>query len=210
MTIGICRCLLTLTGYGIRLETGIGEQMKHSLGPRYIIDNLFFFVIIIILLNVIFGIIIDTFSDLRTKKIKTLEDTTQRCFICGIDKHIFDRAIDHQQWGFKHHITMDHNMWNYLYFIIHIWEQDKDDDDGLEQYVRHCVDTDDTTFFPLNKAMRLRVASTAGEGLRHNLIENVSKTGDVLMASLSQMGSDLSESLTSISHSFSLTSPIRQ
>jgi hypothetical protein len=201
----VFRCLLTLTGYGIRLETGIGEQMKHSLGSRYIIDNLFFFIIIIILLNVIFGIIIDTFSDLRTKKIKMLEDTTQRCFICGIDKNVFDRTIDHEQWGFKHHITDDHNMWNYLYFIIHIWEQDKDDDDGLEQHVRRCVDTDDIAFFPRNKAMRLHLAKTAGEGLRHDLIDSVGKTSESLLTNLSQMESDISESLNVIAYSFAQT-----
>jgi hypothetical protein len=184
------------------LETGIGEQMKHSLGSRYVIDNLFFFIIIIILLNVIFGIIIDTFSDLRTKKIKMQEDTTQRCFICGIDKHVFDRAIDQQQRGFKHHITQDHNMWNYLYFIIHIWEQDKDDDDGLEQYVRRCVDTDDIAFFPLNRAMRLRLTKSAGEDLRHDLIRDVGKTSENVMSLLAQVESDISESLNIIAYSF--------
>lgn len=197
-----CRCLLTLTGYGIRLETGIGEQMKHSLSSRWVIDNLFFFIIIIILLNVIFGIIIDTFSDLRTKKIKMREDTTQRCFICNYTKNLFDQTSDLEQRGFKHHITEDHNMWNYLYFIIHIWEQDKDDDDGLEQYVRRCVDTDDIAFFPLNKAMRLHLAKTPGEGLRDDLLDSVGKTSSSLLANLSKMESDISENLNIIAYSF--------
>ena len=36
-----------------------------------------------------------------------------------------------------------------------IWEQDKDDDDGLEYYVRHCIEDGDLTWFPKNKAIRL-------------------------------------------------------
>ena len=181
--------------------------MKHSLGSRYIIDNLFFFIIIIILLNVIFGIIIDTFSDLRTKKIKMQEDTTQRCFICNIDKDIFDRTIDQQQRGFKHHISGDHNMWSYLYFLIYIWEQDKDDDDGLEQYVRRCVEADDIAFFPLNKAMRLRLARTTGEDLRHDLIENVERTSETLLSKISQAENDISESLNIIAYSIAHDAP---
>mgnify|MGYP003385025846 FL=1 len=122
--------------------------------------------------------------------------------MCNTTKNVFDQTIDHQQLGFKHHITTDHNMWNYLYFIIHIWEQDKDDDDGLEQYVRRCVDSDDITFFPLNRAMRLRLAKTAGEGLRHDLVDNVGKTSGALLSNLSQMESDISESLNMIAYSF--------
>jgi hypothetical protein len=34
---------------------------------------------------------------------------------------------------------VDHNIWNYMYFIFLLWEQDKDDDDGLEQYVRRAI-----------------------------------------------------------------------
>ena len=45
--------------------------------------------------------------------------------------------------GFKLHIDNDHNMWNYLYFIIFIWQQDKDDDDGLELFVRTQIANDD-------------------------------------------------------------------
>ena len=34
--------------------------------------------------------------------------------------------------GFRRHIREDHHMWDYLRFIIYVWEQDQDDDDGLE------------------------------------------------------------------------------
>merc|ERR1711967_102301 len=36
-------------------------------------------------------------------------------------------------------------MWNYLSFILFIWEQDKDDDDGLELYVRHLLEKEEET-----------------------------------------------------------------
>ena len=58
--------------------------------------------------------------------------------------------------GFRRHIVEDHSMWNYMRFIIYIWEQDQDDDDGLEFYVRACLEREDLTWFPINQAQCLK------------------------------------------------------
>lgn len=50
---------------------------------RVIYDLLFFFMVIIIVLNLIFGVIIDTFADLRSEKQKKEEILKTTCFICG-------------------------------------------------------------------------------------------------------------------------------
>ena len=44
---------------------------------------LFFFIVIIIVLNLIFGVIIDTFADLRSEKQNKDEILKNSCFICG-------------------------------------------------------------------------------------------------------------------------------
>ena len=46
-------------------------------------DLLFFFIVIIIVLNLIFGVIIDTFADLRSEKTQKEEILKNSCFICG-------------------------------------------------------------------------------------------------------------------------------
>jgi len=46
---------------------------------------MFFFIVIIITLNLIFGVIIDNFADLRTEKQRNDEILRNTCFICGID-----------------------------------------------------------------------------------------------------------------------------
>lgn len=171
--------------------------MKHTLGTRYILDLLYFLIVLIVLLNVIFGIIIDTFGDLRTKKIERQLDTTEKCFICGIDKQVFDRASETLN-GFKSHIKLDHNMWNYLYFIIFVWEQDKDDDDGLEQYVRRAIAANDISWFPMNRAMRLTFAASAEEELRKDLKDDVETVERNLVSKLSTFQSDVSEVLEKI------------
>ena len=37
-------------------------------------------------------------------------------------------------------------------------ESDRDDDDGVEKYVRDCVDTRNVEWFPKARAMRLKEA----------------------------------------------------
>jgi inositol 1,4,5-triphosphate receptor type 1/inositol 1,4,5-triphosphate receptor type 3 len=77
-----------------------------------------------------------TFSSLRKEKDVKLFDTENICFICGLEKNLFDKKSDTGE-GFKIHVKYEHHMWNYLYFFIYLWEQDKDDDDGLEWFVRY-------------------------------------------------------------------------
>ena len=80
-------------------------------------------------------------------------DATQKCFICDIRKEQFDQAgID----VFRNHIASQHNMWTYLQFMIFLWEQDQDDDDGLQQYVRRCLRTGDLTWFPSHNSLVLQ------------------------------------------------------
>lgn len=58
--------------------------VQESLFPaRVVYDLLFFFIVIIIVLNLIFGVIIDTFADLRSEKQKKEEILKTTCFICG-------------------------------------------------------------------------------------------------------------------------------
>ena len=190
-------CFKTIVGYGIRYPNGVGDFMNHTVGTRASVDVLFFLVVMVVLLNVIFGIIIDTFGDLRSKKIERIEDTTEKCFICGIDKQIFDRASDTPN-GFKTHIRFDHNMWNYLYFIIYVWEQDKDDDDGLEQYVRRSLDTNDLSWFPMNRAMQLASTASAEEELRANLTNDIESSDKNLLQKINMFQSDIGDSLDKI------------
>ena len=54
----------------------------------------FYIVVITVLLNVIFGIIIDQFGELRDEEVAKNEARTGNCFICGMKAGIFD---DHYQ-----------------------------------------------------------------------------------------------------------------
>lgn len=155
-------CYKFVLCYGLRQGGGIGEVMFISIDWLWLTHITYFLIVILMLLSIIFGIIIDTFSSLRAEKNRRMIDTTEVCFICGIDKQVFDRASDEPD-GFRNHVQLDHNMWNYLYYIFMLWEQDRDDDDGLEQYVRKAIEANEITWFPIRKAIRLDQAASEEE-----------------------------------------------
>jgi len=104
-------------------------------GARVIYDMLFFFVVIIIVLNLIFGVIIDTFADLRSEKQQKEEILKNTCFTCGLDRSQFDnKAV-----SFEDHIRHEHNMWHYLYFIVLVRVKDPTEFTGPESYVYAMV-----------------------------------------------------------------------
>ena len=114
-------CWLSALTNGLR-EGDIGKIMEPtgSDDPRYLYlvfyQFSYYLIVITVLLNCIFGIIIDTFGELRTleasKKLKM--ETT--CFICGVDRFTLDTKGD----GFTKHIQQDHNMWNYLNLCVYL------------------------------------------------------------------------------------------
>lgn len=82
-------CIVTTLNQGLRNGGGIGDVLRSpsitepSFPGRVVYDMLFFFVVIIIVLNLIFGVIIDTFADLRSEKQQKEEALKNSCFICG-------------------------------------------------------------------------------------------------------------------------------
>lgn len=177
--------------YGLRQGGGLSDILNMSINHgRWLLDQTYFLLVTIMLLNIIFGIIIDTFSSLRSDKEARLQDTEEFCFICGIDKQVFDRASEEPD-GFQTHIKLDHNMWNYLYFIFLLWEQDRDDDDGIEQYVRRAIAADEIIWFPLNKAIRLDQSASEEEVVLEEVRNKLSVVEDNLTRKLNKFQSEL-------------------
>jgi hypothetical protein len=135
--------------YGIRATEGLGQYMFDTTGIRLIVDTAIYFILVVILRNIFFGIIINTFGELRNIKKEREEHVSNRCFICGIDRHDYDKMRHKDQGDFKSHRNQSHNIWNYLYFVVKIWYQPRNQDTSLEQYVRLSMENDDTNWFPV-------------------------------------------------------------
>lgn len=116
----------------------IVDQGNVALGigvGRFFFDELSNIILGVIMLNIVAGIIIDTFGSLREVEMSKLEDIADKCFICGNLKADFDRLQSKTSGGFREHIKINHYMWNYLYFIAYIYWKDPIDYSGIESYV---------------------------------------------------------------------------
>jgi hypothetical protein len=192
-------CFLA-TLFSITQGGGFADTAQFALDERIVLDLAFFIIVMTLLVNVLFGIIIDTFGSLRQKKMARKEATENYCFICGIDKLTFDRMENGTHGGFAKHVEMDHSMWNYLKFIIYIWEQDRDDDDGLEQFVRKSLTSKSLGWLPLRRAMRLIQIESNEERLRREARLEIKKTQTTLQATLVGFQADVGTNLDQLTH----------
>ncbi|KAF3854125.1 hypothetical protein F7725_014813 [Dissostichus mawsoni] len=116
---------------GVRAGGGIGDQIEDPAGDEYeiyriIFDITFFFFVIVILLAIIQGLIIDAFGELRDQQEQVKEDMETKCFICGIGNDYFD-TVPH---GFETHTLQEHNLANYLFFVMYLINKDETEHTG--------------------------------------------------------------------------------
>ncbi|XP_064627454.1 inositol 1,4,5-trisphosphate receptor type 1-like isoform X9 [Lineus longissimus] len=111
----------------------------------------FFIFITTIGLNIIFGIIVDTFSELRDLKWTAESDMRDTCFICSRNSYDFE----HHGSGFDLHVRAEHNMWAYIFFFIHLDDTKHNDYTSLELHVYTLLQQQKFDFFPLNRALCL-------------------------------------------------------
>lgn len=136
----LLHCYLTVLNYGLRFGGGIGELTTTTIEPwnrsnfyiKFFFDITFFLVITTIILNVVFGIIIDSFAILRETAAFKENDMKDICFMCGLDKYTLDKDTFE---GFNYHNEHDHLIWNYVYFIIHLKQKDSSEFNGTESQI---------------------------------------------------------------------------
>lgn len=86
-------------------------------------------------MNIIFGIIIDTFADLRDKR-KELELLIKtKCFICEQDKSVIDKNGE----GWDEHINKNHKIESYVNYLIYLNQKSLNDCNGVEKYVKEAI-----------------------------------------------------------------------
>uniref|UniRef100_A0A8B9LR02 Ryanodine receptor 2b (cardiac) n=1 Tax=Astyanax mexicanus TaxID=7994 RepID=A0A8B9LR02_ASTMX len=140
---------------GVRAGGGIGDEIEDPAGDesefyRVVFDITFFFFVIVILLAIIQGLIIDAFGELRDQQEQVKEDMETKCFICGIGSEYFD-AVPH---GFESHTLQEHNLANYLFFVMYLINKDVTEHTGQESYVWKMYQERCWEFFPVGDCFR--------------------------------------------------------
>ncbi|CAG9853862.1 unnamed protein product [Phyllotreta striolata] len=150
---------------GVRAGGGIGDEIEPPDGDDYevyriMFDITFFFFVIVILLAIIQGLIIDAFGELRDQLESVKEDMESNCFICGIGKDYFDK-VPH---GFDTHVQQEHNLANYMFFLMHLINKPDTEYTGQETYVWNMYTQRCWDFFPVGDCFRKQYEDELGGG----------------------------------------------
>lgn len=146
---------------GLRADGGIGDETEpihfNNNNEQYLVklmhDASFHILVKVILLNVLFGIIIDSFAELRDQKSKRDNDMVNVCFICNHPRLVFDKYCEG---GFERHIAKDHNLWMYVYYMVHLYSKDTSDHTGIESMILSRFEEGDISWIPRQKALCLQ------------------------------------------------------
>ena len=155
----LCRTLvfsfLNALDYGLRARGGLGDSAKrisymknrrHYLS-RLLLDDLFFVLIIIIMIDLVFGIILNSFDELRHRNQKYKSDMINYCLICHSNK----KSLENIRLDFNDHVNNIHNVWNYVEYMISLKLKDFHDLNAINQYVRAKMEKKDITWLPTYK-----------------------------------------------------------
>lgn len=112
----------------------------------FVFDLVFFIVIIILMLNLVFGIIISTFGELRNARNDIDADINTICYICGIERSVIELYGN----GWQYHYQVEHSPFAYLAFLIRVLELDANSQEmsGVETYVLKKFQERDSGFLP--------------------------------------------------------------
>jgi len=123
---------LTTGDLGSGLEPAPWENSEY-MALRTVFTLAYFVIITTILMNIIFGIIIDTFGELRSRRDEIKNDIYGTCFICALESSVFERKST--TGDFFYHVKYEHHMWDYLAFIVYLQEKPETEYTGMESYV---------------------------------------------------------------------------
>ena len=146
---------LNALDYGLRARGGLGDSAKrisflknqrHYLS-RLFLDDIFFILIIIIMIDLVFGIIINSFDELRHRNQKNKSDKQNYCLICNSNRKLLEKM----RINFNDHISNFHNIWNYVEYMISLKIKDIHDLNTISQYVRGKIEKKDITWLPTYK-----------------------------------------------------------
>jgi hypothetical protein len=101
-------CFLFTFDWTFKANAGVGGYLTGLEDPdsttkytwmRFLFDNTSNIFLVIIMVNIVAGVIIDTFGSLREQEGEKNRDIEDKCFVCGNLKTTFDRLSDSPQGG---------------------------------------------------------------------------------------------------------------
>lgn len=145
-------CFLTEINNGLRWHLGIGKVLlnesgvKHP-GPfihRFFYDFVFYLLNYTMMLHIVFGIVIDSFRELRKKNFNIEKDIKNKCFICDLDKDTCEKNNK----NFKEHCEKEHFIWDYAYYMITLRMKDVQDLNAVNSRCKELISDKQIQWLP--------------------------------------------------------------
>ena len=139
-SIPMCRdmweCLMYVINLGLRNGGGIADShgtynsQEDTWGflAKTLFDLIFFILVNVISLNIIFGIIIDTFASMRDENARKTEILFSKCIVCGESRDTIERKGE----TFDYHVQFRHNIWKYLFYQVYLEASARTELTGVE------------------------------------------------------------------------------
>ena len=128
-------CFFTLCDQTIKNSNGIINYLREEglyitptlyQNPRFWIDNFFAIIDLMLVLQMVCGLITDSYISQKNEKNKFIKNKNNICFICGLVKPDLIKYYSHEQ-GFDEHIKLDHYLWNYMFLIFNLKKKSHQD-----------------------------------------------------------------------------------
>ena len=145
-------CFMTNFDAGIRARGGAADQMirisfernTFLYVMRFFYDITYFLICIIIMIDLVFGIILGTFSEMREEERLSDNDKINHCFLCHITREIIEKKKE----DFQYHRDKRHNLWTYVDYMIFLKFSELRSLNAINLFARMNLDNKNIQFLP--------------------------------------------------------------
>ncbi len=117
----------------------------------FIFSWIFYFIVILIMLNIINGIIIDTFQDLREQEEERDDCKENMCYVCSNRRSRFEMC----GLNYEEHISEEHSIKEYLFYLIKNYLVNEHNLNAVDSYVLELTKNKRLDFFPIKTSINL-------------------------------------------------------
>ena len=145
-------CALFVTVQGLEAHGGVGDLMPFESPIRSIsifigkilIEMTYFIIITVFLVNIVLGVIIEAFRELRIRYQMNMKDKTSICFICGVTRDELEKNNE----KFEHHVSEVHNLRNYIDYIVSLKRQNPQNLNSINSAIYNEIEEKSIAWFP--------------------------------------------------------------
>ena len=114
-------------------DGGIGTYLDQSQDPNYVpyipkafvglrfwFDNIFYYIILLLIFQMFLSIIIDYFGNQRENQEEFTQTVESQCLICGSSREDLEKIYSNHKSAFQIHTNHDHNVCDYICYLVYL------------------------------------------------------------------------------------------